>query len=143
MGNYDQDIDIVAAYKQYTADVQKKIMRAAGNLGKQMLEDIVSKSPVRQVKAGRKIPKNANPGEYKAGWIKSAKKTDTGVRVIVHNKNYRLVHLQELKHKTGEEGGNRGNYPKSGTNAVIGTVRAANKKYSDKMNAEIEKILKE
>lgn len=141
-GNF-REIDIVAAYKNYTADVKKKISKAARKNGGLMLDEIVLKSPVRRVPNGHKVPKNANPGEYKAGWAKTVKNTETGVRVIVHNKLPGLVPLQELPHKTGAEGKNRGAYPASGQNDVIGSVRAANKKYSDKLNDEIEKILKE
>lgn len=136
------EIDIAAAYSQYTEDVKKKIRKAARNIGGEMLNEIVSKSPVRQIRDGYKVPQGVTPGEYKAGWVKTVKNTGTGVRVIVHNKKYQLVHLQELKHATGKNGVNRGSYPKGG-NDVIGSVRAANKKYSDKFNDEIEKILKE
>ena len=138
-----REIDITAAYKKYTEEVKKKIGRAARDNGGRMLDEIVSKSPVRRIKSGHRIPKNANPGEYKAGWVKTVKNTGTGVRVVVHNKKYQLVHLQELTHKTGAEGKNRGTYPAGGQNDVIGSVRAANRKYSDKLNEEIQKILEE
>lgn len=143
MSEIYRDIDIAAAYSKYTEDVKKKIGKAARDNGGKMLDEIVSKSPVRRVQSGHKVPKNANPGEYKAGWIKTVKNTGTGVRVIVRNKKYQLVHLQELPHKTGKESGNRGAYPAGGQNDVIGSVRAANKKYSDKLNDEIQKILEE
>lgn len=143
MAEFYRDIDIAAAYAKYTEDVKKKIKKSARDIGGNMLNEIVSRSPVRHITDGWRIPKNAKPGEYKAGWVKTVKSTGTGVRVVVHNKIYQIVHLQELEHKTGKEGGNRGTYPKAGQNNVIGSIRNANKKYSDKLNEEIQKILEE
>lgn len=137
------EIDIAAAFSRYTEEVQKKIRKAARNIGNEMLEEIVSGSPVRQIPPRRRTPPGVNPGEYKQSWIKTVKNSGTGIRVIVRNKKYQLVHLQELPHKTGAEGRNRGTYPAGGQNDAIGLVRAANKKYSDKLNDEIARILEE
>lgn len=126
--NINQNIDIVAAYSQYTKEVQNEITTCTQNFGGMMLEEIASGYP------------NIGGGAKK-GWVKTVKKNSAGVRIIVHNKAYQLVHLQELPHNTGAEGKNRGDYPKGGQNDVIGTVRAANKKYSDKLNDEIQRIL--
>lgn len=138
-----REIDIAAAYAKYTEEVKKKIGRAVRDNGGRMRDKNISNSPVRRIKSGHRIPKNANPGEYKAGWVMTVKNTGTCVRAIVHNKIYKIVHLQELEHKTGKENVNRGAYPAGGQNDVIGSIRAANRKYSDKLNEEIQKILEE
>ena len=140
--NY-REIDIAAAFSRYTEDVQKKIRKSARSIGSEMLDEIVSGSPVRHIPPRRRIPAGVTPGEYKQSWVKTVKNTGTGIRVIVRNKKYQLVHLQELPHSTGAEGRNRGSYPAGGHNDAIGLVRAANKKYSDKLNDEIARILEE
>ena len=139
-GGYNA-IDIPAAFEKYTGDVKKEIRKAIRNNGSNMLNEIVDDSPVRQIVEGRRIPSNVEPGKYKRSWKKTVKNTSDSTRIIVHNEEYRLPHLQELKHKTGKEGGHRGAYPGNGQTEVIGSIRAANKKYSDKLNEEIQKIL--
>lgn len=141
MSDYKAEIDIAGAFTKYTADVKKKIGKAIRKRGNEMLDEIVNKSPVRKdIPRRSKRRFDIHPGEYKRGWVKTMKNTDTGVRVIVHNKLYRLPHLQELPHKTGHSAGIT--YPK-GNDSAVGVIRAANKKFSDKLNADIEEILKE
>ncbi len=135
------DIDIVGAFSKYTADVKKKIGKAVRKRGNELLDDIVNGSPVR-----KELPRHSkrrfdiHPGEYKRSWVKTMKKTETGVRVVVHNKMYGLPHLQELPHRTG--GSADETYPK-GSNGAVGAIRAANKKFSDRLNKDIEDILNE
>lgn len=51
-------------------------------------------SPVYEGKS-----KKLEKGSYKKGWVTSVLKSDGTYRKVVHNKNYRLVHLLELGHK--------------------------------------------
>lgn len=134
-----EGIDLVGQYKIYTDEIKEKVNQATKVYGKQMLAEVIKESPVRK---GNKIkPNKREPGKYKAGWGGSVKTTGTRVTYTVKNKDYRLPHLLELPHHTGQTGKNRGEYDDK-NNRAIGEIRKANKEYSDKLNEEIERILK-
>ena len=120
---YTNRIDIAQAYNRYTDDVQKKVKRAVRRIGEEMRQEVIEKSPVRT-------------GNYKSGWVKTVIKRDGRIKVIVHNNNYRIVHLQEFPHDMFR--GHRYPGPDGG---AVGVIREINVKYSDKLLDEVGRIL--
>jgi hypothetical protein len=82
--------EIAKHFREYTADVQKKVRSAENKVTKEAVTELKAKSPVGE------------SGRYAAGWTK--KREDD--RVIIHNKDrYQLAHL--LEHGHAKRGGGR------------------------------------
>ncbi|MDO5559418.1 MAG: HK97 gp10 family phage protein [Oscillospiraceae bacterium] len=82
----DFEAMLIAEMQAYSAEVTETVKEVAEEVGKDMLKDVKKNSPKKT-------------GEYKKGWKKDVTKNETGVSVVVHNKDcYRLTHLLENGH---------------------------------------------
>ena len=133
------DIDLAAAYRQYSDDVAKKIEAAERRLGKEMLEEIKEKTPVgshtyKGLKHRYRRTERRVPGQMRKDWKLKVTKRDGGVSVKAYAGNSSgLVHLLDLGHRM----------PRGGVYGGSGFVTDIQKKYREKLHAEIERILSE
>ena len=146
------EIELVAAYRQYTDDVAKKIEAAERRLGKEMLEEIKEKTPVgshtyKGLKHRYRRTERRVPGQMRKDWKLKVTKRDGGLSVKAHAGkgpdsdrispsavySSGLVHLLDLGHRMPRGGEYRGS----------GFVTDIQKKYREKLHAEIERILSE
>lgn len=120
--------EITKAYSTYTDDVQKKLEKGLRKIARETKEEIVAKSPKGKVNLTRGYT------HYKDGWTVSTKKQNGEFTVIVHNKQYQLVHLLELGHLL-----------RDGTGRVYGEVLPREHVESTQKNAEekLDRLLKE
>lgn len=134
------EIDLVGAYRQYSKSVQRKIEAAAKRLGREMLEEIQEQTPIgnhtyRGLKRRKRKTERLIPGQLKADWkIRNVSDGD-GVHVTAYasKSSSGLVHLLDLGHRMPRGGEYRGS----------GFVTEIQKKYREKLYAEIERILSE
>lgn len=80
------------AYRSSYENVEK-IQKGIDKITREAAREVKELSPIYDGKS-RKLEK----GAYRKGWTTSFLKRDGTYRKIVHNKNYRLVHLLELGH---------------------------------------------
>lgn len=150
------EIDLVGAYRTFTAEIQNEIEYTIRRLGREMLKEIEEKSPDGEfyektfngkthrysreykgkIQRYRKS-KRRTPGTYKKNWkvtFSDRKKGSSGkISATVRQKgeDYRLVHLLELGHKMPNGGRYEGN-------KIIGQIQD---KYREKLYKEIQRIV--
>lgn len=137
MANTDE-IDLVGAYRTYSADIRKEIEAAAERLGREMLEELRVATPVgkHEYKGLRKRYRKSErriPGQLKNDW--KLKKTSSDGKVSVKayaaKDSSGIVHLIDRGHRMPRGG----NYPGKPF------VTEIQKKYREKLCREIERIL--
>lgn len=136
---YDEHIDLVGAYKSYSAEIRNEIEAEVKSLGRKMYEEVVHTSPVRQIPdTWVRSRQRRKPGTFKEGWQIRVTRNDRGrVTATVRQKgeDYRLVHLLEFGHKIAKGG----EAPKD--KSKLNRVGDIQKKYAEEMNKAIQKIL--
>lgn len=133
---------IVEGYRRYSAEKSEKIKKAVVKAGREVKDDVVSNSPVRQARTATRhrrawrtaISPSRQPGAYKAGWTALKKELGQQVTVRVYNKtNYQIAHLLELGHRN-----RNGTFTQGKAH-----IKPAEDKGRQELNSEIDRILRE
>ena len=134
---------IIVGFRQYSAEKSAQIKKETAKIARQVKDEIISKSPVRQVRAPtrnrqtRRVALNPRrqPGTYKAGWTTQKQELGQRFTVKIYNKtNYQLVHLLELGHL---------NRDKTTYTQGKAHVKPAEEKGRQELDAAIDRILRE
>lgn len=138
-------IDLASAYKKYTADVKKEIIKAENRVSRKMIAEIRKGSPVSepyQNKTARGTATAARTkersGRYKNNWAIKTKTDKGGARImkIAYNKtDGPLAHLLDLGHRNRD--GSRFE-----SNKYHGYIRNAQKQARTELAEDIKNILK-
>ncbi|MCM1508296.1 MAG: hypothetical protein NC177_14380 [Ruminococcus flavefaciens] len=80
----------------------EKIQNGIDKITQEVSKEVKELSPVYEGKS-----KKLKKGAYKKGWVTSFLKRDGTYRKVIHNKNYRLVHLLENGHDLLDSNGKK------------------------------------
>lgn len=131
-------IDLARAYQQYTTEVQQEIFSAQDRISREMLQEVIDTSPVREpyqrtTDRPSRRRDTRQPGQYQRGWkLRKIRKPTRYIIMAYNATDYQLTHLIDLGHRTK----NGGYY--SGNKHITDAQKHAN----DKLTAEIERILR-
>ena len=140
----DFEKQFIAEYSKYTKEKQEAVKEAVKRIGKELVSDVKSRSPVR--KAGTPSSSIYPAGTYKnKGWRVRILRNDGKrftIGAVQSTEQYRLSHLLELGHRVV--------HTRNGVKVVtnkrtrpIPHIREPQRVANEKLQAELEKIFED